>query len=73
MYSNYQNTKRRLISRSYTKIDVLIQQNKLNIILNKYDTYNSRLKKMADKHIKLYKTNIEFICRMLNQQIIESN
>lgn len=72
MYSNYQRTKAGLLSRHYNKVDVKIEQQKLNKILSKYETYNKYLRLKADKHIKLLKSNIEFLCRMLNQQIIES-
>jgi hypothetical protein len=71
MYSNYQARKKGLLSMTYSKADVITQQNKLNKVLNSYKNYNKERKVIAGKHIKLYKENIEFICRMLNQQVME--
>lgn len=72
MYSNYQRVKNNLSSRYYNKVDVLIEIEKRNKILNKYSSYGDRLKKLAYKKLIQINQNIEFICRMLNQQIIEN-
>lgn len=71
MYSNYQRQKQGLITKTYHKADVLAEQIKIKKILCNFKNYDFRLRRIAVKKLRLYKQNIEFICRMMNQQIIE--
>lgn len=71
MYSYYQNQKSGIISRYYTEVDILIFKNKINKIESNYNGYDIHKKVIADKLLKLYHTNINFINSMINQQILE--
>ena len=72
MYSNYQRRKEGLLSRNYNEVDVVIEKEKLNKIISNYNDYDDRLKILAEKHIKIINQNIEFLCRMINQQNMEN-
>ena len=74
MYSYYQNIKSGLLSgRYYSKVDVQIEQEKINTIKAKYENLSDDLRIKADKLLKTYSENIEFICRMINQRILEDS
>lgn len=71
MFSNYQRSKKNLSERYYDEVDIVIQKQKLEKIKNRYESYDNKLKEIADRHIQLCTKNIEFICRQINQQNLE--
>lgn len=72
MFSPYQLRKNGLQFRQYSKYDIIVEQQKLQKIEdNRKNFTNVRLKRLAEKHKIIIKKNIEFYCRMINQQILE--
>lgn len=70
MYSRYQANKHGLISRYYTELDVNIYLNKIKR-LERLAIQVPRTSELALKKVELYKKNVEFLCRMINQQAVE--
>lgn len=70
-YSNFHRKKDQKTIINYCFADILIQKDKIKKIKERYDSFDDRLKAIADRHIKLCKQNIEFYYRQINQQILE--
>ncbi len=65
--SPYQHMLAGLLFIRATKTCVKIQQEKIDQIVSKVDTKGIAY----GKYIKRYEDNIEFLCRLINQQILE--
>ena len=72
MYSNYQRIKNGYSKKYYSQYDIIIEQEKIKKINERYDSYDLKLKAIADRYIKVCKQNIDFFCKQINQQIIEN-
>ncbi len=66
-YSPYQRMLAGLSPRWATKMCVKIQQEKIDQIVSKVDTKGVAY----GKYIKRHEDNIEFLCSLINQQILE--
>ncbi len=68
-FSYYQNFKNlQISSRKYSRGDIVAEQEKLNKILQ---NTNEELKEKKEIMIKRINKNIQFLCSMMNQEILE--
>lgn len=75
-YSLYQAQKQGLLSRTYNLVDVKVIQAKIMKIQRHLDLsilyeFGASINKFWQDSIKKLESNIEFICRQINQQIME--
>lgn len=73
VFSYWQQNEKGIYPRKYSRGDVVVSQSKIKTIEERFNSYNDRLKKIAIKHLSRLRNDIEFYCRMINQEIIENS